>query len=286
LLVGGNAMFSVTGTLDAGATGSLGNTACAAVPSPIVDPKTANECDTDTDAIVSPTPTPTDTPSATPTQTATDTPTSTPTATATDTPTETPTSTPMATATATDTPTETPTATATHTSTSTPTPTSTPTGPDLEIIKTLADTLVIGETGTYLLTIRNLSTQATTSVTMVTDPMPTGLVLLSANGAGWTCAASTPALAQCVYPNPISLNDPPLTLTLTVQVTQAAFPSVTNVATVSTAGDLDTSNDDDAVVTPVLAQPAPAPLLDRGGFIVGVLFLFAVAARALRRKET
>jgi uncharacterized repeat protein (TIGR01451 family) len=147
------------------------------------------------------------------------------------------------------------------------------------------DPLIVGQTATYLLTIRNLSTQPTTGVTTVSDPMPSGLVLLSASGAGWNCSGSTAVLALCTYANPIALGNAPLTLTLLVQVTPAAVPSVTNIATVSTNGDIDQSNDDDAVVNPVLNRPAPAPLLDTAGFAAALALLLAIAARALRRRE-
>jgi hypothetical protein len=92
-------------------------------------------------------------------------------------------------------------------------------------------------------------------------------------------------LAQCTYPNPIALGDPPLTITLTVQVTFAALPSVTNVATVSTTGDTDDSNDDDGVVNPVLPMPAPAPLVDNRGFAAALVLLLAVAGRKLGRRK-
>jgi hypothetical protein len=76
-----------------------------------------------------------------------------------------------------------------------------------------------------------------------------------------------------------------LTLTMTVLVTASALPSVTNVATVSTAGDVDSSNDDDAIVNSVLTAPAPAPLLGPLGVGIALILFGGVAARRLRRRS-
>lgn len=143
---------------------------------------------------------------------------------------------------------------------------------------------MVGQTSAYILTISNVSSQPTTSITTVNDQMPSGLVLVSASGAGWDCSGSTAQLALCTYANPIALNDPPLTLTITVQVMPAAVPSVINVATVATSGDVDQTNDDDVVQNPVSTdpRPAPAPLLDTGGIAVALALLLAIAARKLR----
>lgn len=246
--------------------------------------------------------TPTRTPTSTATTTATTTQTSTVTATATTTHTRTPTttatstttptSTSTATSTATVTQTATPTASATRTSTATFTATATPTstggpepGPDLEIFKELTEPLIVGRNSRYVLTIRNVSSTATTAPTIVTDPMPEGLVLISASGLGWNCAASTPTLASCVYTNSIAFGDPPLAITLVVRVTPAAVPAVINSATVETSGDIDSTNDTDGVENPVLIGPAPAPLLSPGGIVVALLLLGGIAARSMRRRE-
>jgi hypothetical protein len=190
------------------------------------------------------------------------------------------TATPTASTTATSTATFTATATATPTFTGEPEP-----GPDLEILKELTEPLFVGRNSRYVLTIRNVSVTETTEPTTAIDIMPEGLVLISASGLGWNCAASTPAQARCVYNDPIAFGDPPLAITLVVRVTPAAVPAVVNSATVETNGDTDSTNDTDGVENPVLIGPAPAPLLSPGGIVLALLLLGGVAARSLRRRD-
>lgn len=233
-----------------------------------------------------PTNTPTHTQSATPTSTPTNTPTATPTSTPTRTPTSTPTMTP--TATPTGTPTHTPTMTPTRTPTRTPTatPTNTPSAPDLEIAKTTGGNFVSGETGVYILKVTNVGGAPATGETTVTDAMPAGLTLLLpvAAPAGWDCGGSSAAELVCTYPGPIA---PGQTFTFTFSVAIAAPPGtgIENIAFVQNGSDIDSSNNEDSVVTGIRPPPAPAPALSPLGTMAALAVLGFIAFLAVRRRS-
>jgi hypothetical protein len=87
---------------------------------------------------------------------------------------------------------------------------------------------------------------------------------------------------MCVYNDPIAPGDVRL-VTLEVEVSTAALPSVTNVATISTDGDIDSSNDSDDEVTPVALTPAPAPTTSWPGLFFAFVALGWIAFAQIRR---
>lgn len=133
---------------------------------------------------------------------------------------------------------------ATHTATPSPSPSATrtpvPAVTDLKLTKTSVGSAYVGRTYNYVLYVANLGSAATNSAITVTDTLPTGLSFVSGSGAGWSCSASgqivtctyVPALAAAATTN----------LTLTVNVGGAAYPTITNTATVSYPGDSDATN--------------------------------------------
>src|SRR5438128_2110628 len=94
---------------------------------------------------------------------------------------------------------------------------------------------VDGATGTWTMVVTNVGTAATIGTITVTDPIPAGLSYVSASGAGWSFAAAG-GTVTATHNGPIVAGDS-LVFSLTVNVTPAAVPGVTNTATVATPGD-------------------------------------------------
>jgi uncharacterized repeat protein (TIGR01451 family) len=144
---------------------------------------------------------------------------------------------PIPTATVTSTP-----ATAAPTSTATSTP-GTPVvaaATDLSMTIIKLSTFRVGVNGVYSLIVTNGGGAATNTPITVTDALPNGLGFVAGLGPGWTCAASGQAVT-CTTPEPLAPGAN-TAITLTVSVGSAAYPTVTNVATVSYPGDTDPTN--------------------------------------------
>jgi len=138
---------------------------------------------------------------------------------------------------------------------------------DLAITKLASSPFVVGQNGTFSLTVSNGSPTATSGTTTVTDVLPTGLTFVSATGTGWTCGA----VAQTVTCSTATILAPGAssTITLTVAVGLAALPSVTNTATVTTPGDSDPANDQSTAIVPVTVLDLALTKSHVGNFVVG-----------------
>lgn len=130
----------------------------------------------------------------------------------------------------------TPSITRTPTATVTPIPATT----NLSLSKAVSGRFVVGMNATYILTVSNLGPSATNLPLVVTDTLPNGLSFVSATGNGWSCQASG-ATVVCTYSDPLPVGAITM-LTLTVGVGGGAYPTVTNVATLTYPADPDTSN--------------------------------------------
>ncbi len=124
---------------------------------------------------------------------------------------------------------------------------------DLSIVKTHTGDLVVGKTATYTLTVRNGGPTEAAGTVTVTDKLPTGLTLVSASGPGWVCLDVSGAVSCSRVGLGAGATS---TITLVVDVGAAAYPSVTNVATVS-APDADpdpknNTSEDPAPVAPTV----------------------------------
>ncbi len=104
---------------------------------------------------------------------------------------------------------------------------------DLSIVKTHAGPVRIGDPLTFTLAVANAGPTEAVAVS-VSDPLPAGLSYVSADGPGWTCAEAaatiTCDLAGVLAPGASAA---PITVVVTVEV--AAYPTVDNVATVSSS---------------------------------------------------
>jgi len=106
---------------------------------------------------------------------------------------------------------------------------------DLLLSMTVSRFFTTGFDGNYFVTVTNAGTNATNAPMTVTDTLPSSLSFAAAVGNGWTCTQSH-QVVSCLNPSPLAPAGTS-TITLTVHVSDAAFPTVTNVATLIYTGD-------------------------------------------------
>ncbi len=111
---------------------------------------------------------------------------------------------------------------------------------NVAVAKTGGDTLNVGTSATYTLTVTNVGSLPAPAGFIVVDSLPTGLTFQSAAGAGFGCAAAG-AVVTCTSTAALALGAS-TPITLTALVSKAAFPGVTNRVAASVAGDVDTTN--------------------------------------------
>ena len=116
--------------------------------------------------------------------------------------------------------------------------------PDLTITKNHVGNFRQGQTNAaYTLTVSNSgagATGPTARTVTVTDTMPqTGFTLASISGDGWTC---NNASISCTRSDALAVGTSYAPITVTVNVTSDAPTSLTNSATVSVDGDINTAN--------------------------------------------
>ncbi len=130
---------------------------------------------------------------------------------------------------------------------------------DLTITKTHTGSFIQGQTGaSYTLTATNSGTGATSGTVTVVDTLPTGLTATAASGTGWTCSLNTPSAGkvQCTRSDALAVGSSYPAITLTVDVT-ASTPvgtnSITNSASISGGGEINTTNNSATDPTTVTA---------------------------------
>ncbi len=123
--------------------------------------------------------------------------------------------------------------------------------PDLTITKTHSGTFGQGATGDYTIAVSNAGLTATNAVVVVKDTLPQGLAANAMSGTGWTCVLAN---ATCTRSDALvaGASYPPITLTVNISANTPL--SVTNNATVSGGGELNTANSTAADVTTITAQ--------------------------------
>ena len=121
---------------------------------------------------------------------------------------------------------------------------------DLEIVKSHSGDFRVGTQRTYDLKVKNVGPLPTTGTNTVTDVLPAGLSYVSATGPNWSCGASGQTVT-CTRTNPIAAAGPASTVELIVDVGGAAYPAVTNTATVDNGNDRNPANDSSADPTTV-----------------------------------
>ncbi|MBI1742083.1 DUF11 domain-containing protein [Candidatus Acetothermia bacterium] len=141
--------------------------------------------------------------------------------------------------------------------------------PDLQITKSHSGNFTLGINSVYTLTVTNVGSASTTGTITVTDTLPTGLSFVSGIGSGWSCSAVV-LTVTCTNPGPLA---PSATASITLTVGVNVAGNVTNLATVSTSGDTNASNDTASDPTTVNTTPQPDLAISKshsGNFTVGV----------------
>jgi uncharacterized repeat protein (TIGR01451 family) len=123
---------------------------------------------------------------------------------------------------------------------------------DLTITKSHFGSFSQGDFGdTYTITVANIGTMASSGTVTVTDALPSGLTAAAISGVGWnvnlstrTCTRSNALFAGASYPP----------ITVTVNVSDSAPASVTNIATVSGGGDANSANNTVSDITVINAS--------------------------------
>ena len=102
---------------------------------------------------------------------------------------------------------------------------------DLSITKTHSGDFTAGLDGTYTLRVHNAGPSDSGTRVVVSDAVPSGETFVSAEGAGWSCAASD-ATVTCTLGTSIVVTGDAPSLALTVTVRSGAVGILTNVALV------------------------------------------------------
>src|SRR5439155_23146728 len=124
---------------------------------------------------------------------------------------------------------------------------------DLTVSKTHAGSFTQGQIGgTYTITVTNAGAAPTTGTVTLTDTLPPGLTATALSGTGWTCVLGT---VTCTRTDALAASGSYPAITLTVNVAINAAPSVTNKATVSGGGEVNTTNDTATDVTAIIQLP-------------------------------
>jgi trimeric autotransporter adhesin len=105
---------------------------------------------------------------------------------------------------------------------------------DLALSKTHSGNFTVGTNAAYTLVASSEpGSQQTDFPIVVTDTLPAGLSYVSASGSGWSCGASG-QLVTCTHAGPLNAGASLPAITLNVAVGNAAWPSVSNTAQVTT----------------------------------------------------
>ena len=127
--------------------------------------------------------------------------------------------------------------------------------PDLTITKTHTGSFLQGQVGaTYTLTVMNIGGGPTSSPVTVNDTLPAGLTPTAAAGGGWVCNIAGQAVS-CTRGDALNVGASYPAITLTVNVAPAAPPSLTNTATVSGGGEINTANSTASDITTIGPGP-------------------------------
>jgi 6-phosphogluconolactonase len=137
------------------------------------------------------------------------------------------------------------------------------TPPDLTLNKHHSGNLTLGTNGVYTLQVSNATGAGPASGTItVTDILPAGLDFVAGDGSDWNCTSAGPAVT-CTFPGPLPGGTSLPDLMLTVSVT-GATRTITNTASVTTPGEIRTSDNSASDPTAVTSAYIFLPLVLRG----------------------
>lgn len=178
------------------------------------------------------------------------------------------------------------------------TPVCTSTCPDLRVNKAGPASFTVGTPGSYTLSVSNQGGLATgTNTYTLVDNLPAGLTLSAVpSGTGWSCPTGTPGtntvggtIVQCTRTATIAATTGvSTTLSVPVNVTNAAVPQVDNTASVSGGGEPPATqgNNSTTITTPVVDFDLTVSKVKgtAGNFAVGTngTYVFTVRNAGLR----
>ncbi len=124
--------------------------------------------------------------------------------------------------------------------------------PDLALFKRHTGTFTVGQAASYDVVVRNVGTAASSGLVTVRDTLPAGLTYASAPPVAGLTVAYASGILTATSTNAIAVGDS-LAFSFLVNVGVAAYPSVTNAAVVTNAGDTNPLNNR-GVDTPAVVQ--------------------------------
>ncbi|HKR02976.1 MAG TPA: isopeptide-forming domain-containing fimbrial protein [Pyrinomonadaceae bacterium] len=125
---------------------------------------------------------------------------------------------------------------------------------DLTITKSHSGNFTRGSTGTYTITVTNSGAAATNgSLVTVTDTLPAGLTPTPWSSNGWSCSISTQTVT-CTRSTVLNAGASYPTISIPVNVEQSAASSLTNTASVSGGGQVNTANDSSSDPTTIISS--------------------------------
>ena len=128
--------------------------------------------------------------------------------------------------------------------------------PDLTISKTHSGNFTQGQVdAAYSIVVSNSGTGPTTSAVTVTDNLPSGLTASAMSGSGWNCTLNT---LTCTRSDVLGSSASYTPVVLIVNVATNAAALITNTASVTGGGEINTSNDTSSDVTTVIAATPTA----------------------------
>jgi choice-of-anchor C domain-containing protein len=156
--------------------------------------------------------------------------------------------------------------------------------PDMTIVKGHSGNFSQGQVGaTYTLTVTNAGAGPTLGTIAVTDTLPFGLTATAISGPGWSC---TLIPLSCSRSDPLGASLSYPAITLTVNVSAAAPPSLTNTATATGGGAPPAPSNTATDTTQVLVVLVVIPTLQESMLALLALCLLAAAGWALRTRRT
>jgi choice-of-anchor C domain-containing protein len=153
----------------------------------------------------------------------------------------------------------------------------------LALTKTHSGNFSQGQVGaTYALTVTNTGAGPTVGAVTVTDTLPFGLTAAAFGGPGWTC---TLVPLSCSRSDPLGPGASYPAITLTVNVSATAPPSLTNTAVAAGGGAPPAPSNTATDTTQILGVLVVIPTLQESTLAMLALCLLALAGWTLRSRR-
>ena len=159
------------------------------------------------------------------------------------------------------------------------------TAADLEATKSHTGSFRVGTDRAYVIRVENVGSQPTQGNTVVTDTLPAGLTYTGASGSGWSCGA-VGQLVTCTRTAAVAAGASTPPITVQVDVGQAAYPGITNVATVTNQEDRNDANDSASDPTTVTASDLALEKTHNGAVQAGDQAAYAIKVTNVGTADT